>query len=168
MEEVILVDNNDQALGKMEKMEAHIKGTLHRAFSVIIFNSRGEMLLQKRAQTKYHSAGLWTNTCCSHPRPGEPLEAAIHRRLQQEMGIDTGLTFSHKFIYRTELGKDLIEHEYDHVYTGTTDEKPAINIDEVEDWKYAAPDWLKKDMLRNPDIYTHWFKLILADPNFRY
>jgi isopentenyl-diphosphate Delta-isomerase len=168
MEEVIIVNRNDEAVGKMEKMEAHVKGELHRAFSVVIFNSKGELLLQKRASTKYHSAGLWTNTCCSHPRPGEPLENAIHRRLQQEMGIDTELMFSHKFIYRTKLEKDLIEHEYDHVYTGTTDEQPSINLNEVEDWKYAEPAWLRDDMRKNPHAYTHWFKLIMSDPEFHF
>ncbi|HYC86436.1 MAG TPA: isopentenyl-diphosphate Delta-isomerase, partial [Chryseosolibacter sp.] len=146
MDEVIVVDTSDKALGQMEKMQAHISGALHRAFSVFVFNSKGELLLQKRAREKYHSGGLWTNTCCSHPRPGESMEEAIHRRLRQEMGIDTSLSFSHKFIYRTQLERDLIEHEFDHVYTGTSDDQPQINTAEVEAWKYADVEWLRKDM----------------------
>jgi isopentenyl-diphosphate Delta-isomerase len=168
MEEVIVVDSTDKEIGTMEKLEAHVKGTLHRAFSVVVFNSKGEVLLQKRAQSKYHSAGLWTNTCCSHPTPGEKMETAIHRRLKEEMGFDTELTFAYKFIYRTELEKNLIENEYDHVYTGIYNDRPSINKTEVEDWKYASVPWLKKDMKENPDHYTHWFKLIMNDPNFRF
>src|SRR5687768_10210348 len=118
MEEVILVDLLDNPIGTMEKMEAHRKGELHRAFSVLVFNSKGEMLLQKRSKKKYHSGGLWTNSCCSHPLPGEKIEVAASRRLKEEMGIDLMPRFSYKFIYRTDLDNALVEHEYDHVLIG--------------------------------------------------
>jgi isopentenyl-diphosphate Delta-isomerase len=168
MEKVIVVDEQDNDVGAMEKMEAHKQGVLHRAFSVVIFNSKGEMLLQKRASEKYHSGGLWTNACCSHPMPGERIEDAVHRRLREEMGMDTELKFSHKFIYRTLLEKDLIEYELDHVFTGTTDDEPVVNSAEVEDWKYADPDSLKKDMLLNAERYTYWFRLIVSDPKLKF
>ncbi len=163
MEEVILVDQNDNAIGTMEKMEAHQKGLLHRAFSVVIFNSSGEILLQKRAQSKYHSAGLWTNACCSHPLPDESMEEATRRKLKQEMGIDLKAEFAYKFIYHTTLGNELTEHEYDHVFTGIFDGKPVINTNEVEDWKFISPKQLRIDVKLNPENYTYWFKLILAE-----
>jgi isopentenyl-diphosphate Delta-isomerase len=161
MEMVILVDQEDRPIGTMEKMEAHRQGKLHRAFSVLIFNSKGEMLLQKRAQNKYHSAGLWTNACCSHPLPGEKIEDASRRRLREEMGIDIQPRFSHKFIYKTQLEQELIEHEYDHVFIGTFNGEPNINRQEVEDWKFVNFQWLKEDMLRHPQTYTYWFRLIV-------
>ncbi|HTJ47854.1 MAG TPA: isopentenyl-diphosphate Delta-isomerase, partial [Cyclobacteriaceae bacterium] len=117
MEHVILVDERDDAIGTMEKIEAHEKGLLHRAFSILLFNSKGEFLLQKRSKKKYHSGGLWTNTCCSHPLPDEQIEEATRRKLKQEMGIEVKTEFAYKFIYKTNLDKNLIEHEYDHVYT---------------------------------------------------
>jgi isopentenyl-diphosphate delta-isomerase len=161
MEEVILVDSNDNAIGTMEKLEAHHRGVLHRAFSVLLFNDEGKILMQKRSGRKYHSAGLWTNTCCSHPQPGENMENAARRRLQEEMGIDLQPQFAYKFIYKTQLDRDLIEHEYDHDFVGTFNGNPVINHDEVEDWKYVDLDWLRKDMLENPGHYTYWFKLII-------
>lgn len=161
METVILVDVNDNAIGTMEKMEAHYKGVLHRAFSILIFNTKGEMLIQKRADTKYHSAGLWTNACCSHPKPGEPLEVSAKERLKHEMGVDANVAFSHKFIYRTELNDDLVEHELDHVFIGTFDGQPKINPEEVADWKYVNFQDLRKDVQMNPQNYTPWFRLIL-------
>jgi isopentenyl-diphosphate delta-isomerase len=164
MDEVILVDINDNAIGTMEKMEAHHKGVLHRAFSVLLFNAEGKILLQKRARTKYHSAGLWTNTCCSHPHPGEDIEEATRRRLREEMGIDTNTKFAYSFIYKTELGQQLIEHEYDHVFIGTFNGEPQVNKTEVEDWMYADPDWLRDDMKANPANYTYWFRMIMSDP----
>jgi isopentenyl-diphosphate delta-isomerase len=164
MEMVILVDHEDKAIGTMEKMEAHRKGELHRAFSVLVFNSAGEMLLQKRAMHKYHSGGLWTNACCSHPSPGENMEAAARRRLQEEMGIDLRPEFSHKFIYKTALDQNLIEHEYDHVFIGIFNGEPAVNADEVADWKYVNMPWLKADMYKHPEAYTYWFKLIIDHP----
>jgi isopentenyl-diphosphate Delta-isomerase len=161
MEMVILVDENDNPVGTMEKMEAHRKGKLHRAFSILVYNSKGEMLLQKRAQEKYHSGGLWTNACCSHPLPGEKMEDATRRRLREEMGIDLNPKFSYSFIYKTPLAKDLIEHEFDHVYAATFDGEPSINRHEVEDWKFVTMSWLKNDIARNPDSYTYWFKMIV-------
>jgi isopentenyl-diphosphate delta-isomerase len=160
MEQVILVNELDQEIGLMEKMEAHRQGKLHRAFSVLLFNSRGDLLLQKRAQSKYHSGGLWTNTCCSHPRPDETMEDAIRRKLMQEMGIDASPVYSHKFIYKTSLA-DLIENEMDYVYVGQFDGKPVINHEEVEDWKYVNSTALSQDISRHPEKYTHWFKLIM-------
>src|SRR5688572_13790351 len=127
MEQVILVDDNDSEVGVMDKMEAHRKGVLHRAFSILIFNSKGDMLLQKRSSAKYHSAGLWTNACCSHPKPNESLDTAIRRRLLEEMGIDIRSEFAYKFQYRTELDNGLIEHELDYVYVGLFNGEPVIN-----------------------------------------
>jgi isopentenyl-diphosphate Delta-isomerase len=167
MEEVIVVDAHDNELGRMEKMEAHVKGALHRAFSVIIFNSKAEMLLQQRADGKYHSAGLWTNTCCSHPMPGEPMEDAVRRRLREEMGIDAVLHFSHKFIYKVHLESSLIEYELDHVFTGVTDAIPKVNPLEVQAWKYVDVESLKSDLAENPSRYTFWFKIIMNDPAFK-
>lgn len=164
MEHVILVDQHDNALGTMEKMEAHQKGVLHRAFSILLFNSKGEVLLQKRALTKYHSGGLWTNTCCSHPLPGESMEDATQRKLKHEMGIDVSTEFAYKFIYQAPLDKNLIEHEYDHVFIGTFDGVPSINTEEVEAWKYVDLTTLRNDIRKNPEAYTYWFKLIMSHP----
>lgn len=161
MEHVILVDFEDNAMGTMEKMEAHKKGVLHRAFSILLFNGEGKALLQKRSQNKYHSSGLWTNTCCSHPLPGESMEDATRRRLKEEMGIDVQPAFSYSFVYKAQLDKNLIEHELDHVFVGSFNGTPTINKKEVEDWKYVDIDWLKKDIRQNPDDYTVWFKLIM-------
>ena len=161
MEEVVLVDEFDNTIGTMEKMEAHRSGKLHRAFSVILFNSEGEMLLQKRSKKKYHSGGLWTNACCSHPAPGESMEAAARRRLMEEMGIDVQPKFSYKFIYRTNLDQNLIEHELDHVFVGLYNGTPTINKEEVEDWKFVSVSWLKNDVLKNPQEYTYWFRMIV-------
>jgi isopentenyl-diphosphate delta-isomerase len=163
-EEVILVDENDQEVGTMEKMEAHRKGVLHRAFSILLFNSKGQVLLQKRAADKYHSAGQWTNTCCSHPRPGENLDEAVRRRLREEMGIDLQPQFAYRFTYKAKISDDLTEHELDHVFLGSFDGKPIINTHEVQDWKFADLSEIRTDMLRNPDSYTPWFKLIIRHP----
>ncbi len=166
MEHVVLVDENDQEVGTMEKMEAHRKGLLHRAFSVLVFNSLGEVLVQKRASSKYHSAGLWTNTCCSHPKPNEPIRAATARRLREEMGIDANPEFVYKFVYRTALDQDLIEHEVDHVFTATFDGTPKINPHEVQAWKFVNVEELRKDVTLNPENYTYWFKQILEHTHF--
>lgn len=166
MEKVILVDENDAIVGEMEKMEAHRKGLLHRAFSILIFNSNGEMLLQKRSQKKYHSGGLWTNACCSHPLPHENIQHATRRKLNQEMGIDLETEFLYTFIYRVSLDRDLIEHELDHVFIGTFNGPPVINQEEVEDWKYVDIDWLRKDVAVHPEQYTYWFKMILSQNEF--
>jgi isopentenyl-diphosphate delta-isomerase len=164
MEQVILVDENDQEIGTMEKMEAHRKGLLHRAFSILIFNSKGEMLLQQRAAAKYHSGGLWTNACCSHPRPGEAMEDAGRRKLIQEMGFDCDLTYSHKFVYRVDLDNELTEYEWDHVLIGYFDGIPVLNPNEAQAWKFESVDAIKMDASKFPGNYTCWFKLILNQP----
>lgn len=165
-EQVILVDEHDNEIGYAEKMEVHRTGTLHRAFSALIFNKAGEILLQKRAATKYHSAGLWTNTCCSHPRPGEALPDAVRRRLLEEMGIDITPSYAYRFLYRTALDNNLIEHELDHVYTGEFNGTPKVNTQEVSDWKFVPVEHVKADITSNPHDYTHWFKLIVNHPEF--
>lgn len=159
-EKVILVDEQDNALGLMEKMEAHRKGVLHRAFSVFVLNEKGELMLQQRASQKYHSGELWTNTCCSHPRDGETSEEAAHRRLMEEMGFDCDIKKGLEFTYRAELDKGMIEHEYDHLFIGRYDGEPEINHDEVMAWKWMNIDLLSKDIVDNPNNYTEWFKII--------
>jgi isopentenyl-diphosphate Delta-isomerase len=166
MEEVILVDEADNAIGTMEKLEAHRRGKLHRAFSILLFNRNGELLLQKRSKKKYHSGGLWTNTCCSHPLPDESIDQAARRKLMQEMGIDLQTSFAYKFIYTAKLDNDLTEHELDYVYFGQYDHTPNVNPDEVEDWKYIDLPSLKTDMQHHPDRYTEWFKLIVQHEEF--
>lgn len=160
-ERVILVNEKDKKIGTEEKMKAHQEGKLHRAFSVLIFNKKGEMLIQKRAKTKYHSGGLWTNTCCSHPRPKETLKKAVKRRLKEEMGIECkDLKKIFSFIYKVKVG-NLIEHEFDHVFLGKFEGNPKPNKKEVEDWKWISPKELKREMKKNPQKYTPWFKIIL-------
>ncbi|MFA6047467.1 MAG: isopentenyl-diphosphate Delta-isomerase [Parcubacteria group bacterium] len=158
MEKVILVDEKDNSVGEAEKLEAHKKGLLHRAFSIFIFNSKGELLLQKRAKAKYHSGGLWSNTCCSHPAPKKNILDEAHRRLKEEMGIDCELKEIYTFIYKAKLNNDLTEYEYDHVFAGRYDENPKPNSDEVEDWKWVNLDWLAEDIKNNPQNYTYWLK----------
>ena len=159
MEEVILVNEQDQQIGIMEKMAAHIVPRLHRAFSIFIFNSKGEMLLQQRALTKYHSPGLWTNTCCSHPRQGESLENATARRLQEEMGLTCDMHEVFTFIYKAPVGLGLTEHEFDHVFFGVSDTSPIINTDEVASWKYMSLDAIAEEMKTHPELFTEWFKI---------
>ncbi|NJN41416.1 MAG: isopentenyl-diphosphate Delta-isomerase [Flammeovirgaceae bacterium] len=158
---VILVDESDNELSTMPKLEAHEKGLLHRAFSILIFNSKGEILLQQRAETKYHSAGLWTNTCCSHPLPGETNKQAARRKLKQEMGIEVPLNFLYSFIYKTELENNLIEHEFDHVYIGKFNGNPVLNPEEAQDWRWESFNSVIADTKLNPDKYSYWFRLIL-------
>ena len=160
MAEIILVDEKDNQIGTGEKSKIHKEGRLHRAFSILIFNSKGELLLQKRAKTKYHSGGLWTNTCCSHPRVGENLEAAARKRLKEEMGIEAELEEKFSFIYKVKLG-DLTEHEFDHVFSGEFNGKPEINPEEADDWKWMGIQELKKDIKENPENYAFWFKIII-------
>ena len=159
MEHVILVDELDNQTGTAEKLQAHQDGgRLHRAFSVFIFNSRGEMLLQRRASAKYHFGGLWTNTVCSHPQEGESLEQGVRRKLQQEFGFDTEIREVLTFTYRaTDPASDLTEHELDHVFTGIYDGDPSPNPAEVADWKWSAPVTIERDLNENPDRYTPWF-----------
>ena len=160
-ERVILVDANDKEIGTEDKLLAHKLGRLHRAFSILIFNSEHQLLLQKRADSKYHCGGLWTNTCCSHPRPGESIEDAAHRRLIEEMGMDCELKEKFSFKYKAEFDNGLTEHEIDHVLVGKSDEEPVVNPEEVGEYKWADIDELKKDIIQNPDNYTPWFGLIL-------
>lgn len=161
LEEIILVNKNDKEIGTGEKMKVHQDGKLHRAFSIFVFNSKNEMLLQKRARTKYHCGGLWTNTCCSHPRKGELLEEATHRRLQEEMGFDCELKEIDDFIYKAEFNNGLTEHEYDHVFTGKFDSEPNINPEEAEDYKWINLKELKKEIKKNPESFTVWFKIAM-------
>jgi isopentenyl-diphosphate delta-isomerase len=160
---VILVDDNDLPAGKLEKMEAHRKGLLHRAFSIFIFNDRGELMLQQRAISKYHSPGLWTNTCCSHPRIDEDTQAAAHRRLKEEMGFDCDLQEIFSFTYKADVGNGLTEHEFDHVLVGVYNHPPRINRNEVENWKNMAMADIKKDMLDKPEDYTIWFRIAFVE-----
>lgn len=160
IEYVILVDERDNELGVMEKMQAHIEGRLHRAISIVIINSKKELLLQQRAHHKYHSAGLWTNTCCTHPKQGETSEITAHRRLHEEMGMTCELEYKCNFIYQTTLANQLIEHELDYVYVGVCDALPIINPEEVAAYHYASIDDIEKNLKENPQQYTVWFKLI--------
>lgn len=161
MEEfVVLVDQQDQPKGLMEKQEAHLAGLLHRAFSVFVFNSKNELMIQQRAAHKYHSPMLWTNTCCSHPRENETYEQAAHRRLEEEMGFDCELNYKFNFIYKAYLENGLIEHELDHVFVGYCDIEPQLNPKEVMAYQWIAMDDLKNDIITNPDKYTAWFKII--------
>lgn len=163
IEEVILVDVHDNAIGTMEKLEAHEKGMLHRAFSILLVNEKGEMLLQQRALEKYHSPGLWTNACCSHPRPEEATINAATRRLQEELGMSLALTKIFQFTYHAELEDGLIEHEIDHVFLGITNENPIINLTEVMSYKWINLTELKMDIIAHPEKYTAWFNLLMVD-----
>lgn len=158
---VILVDENDNDIGVMEKLQAHQEGLLHRAFSVFIFNDQEELLLQQRAISKYHSGGLWTNTCCSHPRPNETIKDAANRRLFEEMGMSCDLNIKTSFIYKTPFDNGLTEHELDYVLIGHTNQIPTINKEEVESYKWMPILDIKKDILSNPNQYTSWFKIAL-------
>lgn len=159
-EKVILVNENDEQIGLMPKMEAHKKALLHRAFSVFIFNDKNELMLQQRALSKYHSPGLWTNTCCSHQREGETNIEAGKRRLMEEMGFVVDLQDSISFIYKAPFDNGLTEHEYDHVLLGKYNEKPTINPDEVASWKWMPLEEVKADISLHPELYTAWFKVI--------
>ncbi len=158
-EEVILVNELDEPIGKMEKMEAHRKAVLHRAFSVFIFNTKGEMLIQRRALHKYHSGGLWTNACCSHPRPGEETAAAASRRLFEELGFSTPLTKQFSFTYKAEFANGLTEYEYDHVYTGLYEGEIKPNPEEVADYCYKSIQSISESLESHPSKFTEWFKI---------
>lgn len=156
-EHVILVDGEDVPIGVREKQDAHVVGLLHRAFSIFVFDSQGRTLLQRRAFSKYHSGGLWSNTCCSHPRPGESTAAAAQRRLFEEMGFNCPLETAFSFVYRADVGGGLIEHEYDHVFIGTFDGVAAPDPGEVEDWRWVHPRQLEREARVRPDRFTFWF-----------
>ena len=158
-EEVILVNENDEQIGVMEKMEAHQKGLLHRAFSIFIFNEKGEMLLQQRAASKYHSGGKWSNACCSHPRPGEELQAAAERRLREELGFDTTLKKIFEFSYKIEFENGLTENEIDHVFAGQYGGIINLNQDEVQDYRFKSLPEIKHSLQIKPATYSKWFSL---------
>jgi isopentenyl-diphosphate delta-isomerase len=159
-EKVILVNERDEQIGLMPKLEAHEKALLHRAFSVFIFNNKNELMLQQRALNKYHSPGLWTNTCCSHQRDGESNLEAGKRRLMEEMGFVVDLKETISFIYKAPFDNGLTEHEYDHVLLGEYNGEPIINKVEVADWKWMQLEEVKVDIALHPDNYTEWFKVI--------
>jgi isopentenyl-diphosphate delta-isomerase len=164
IEQVVLVDENDQPVGVAEKLRAHQRGgSLHRAFSIFIFNAAGELLLQRRAKSKYHFGGLWTNTCCGHPRPGETIEQAAVRRLQEEMGFKAPLRRAFTFIYKAhDEPSGLTEQEFDHVLSGSYAGEPAPDPAEVEDWRWLSLEKLRDEIGRNPQDYTPWFRIALT------
>jgi isopentenyl-diphosphate delta-isomerase len=164
-ENLILVNEADEAIGTMEKLEAHQKGLLHRAFSVFIFNSKNQLLLHQRNPKKYHSGGLWTNTCCGHPRPEEPTQNAAERRLFEEMGFTVPLQSEFSFIYKAKFSNQLTEYEFDHVFFGSFENEPTPNPDEVSDWKYVDWNNVVNDIDLNPEKYTVWFKICVEKIN---
>ncbi|MBC7931800.1 MAG: isopentenyl-diphosphate Delta-isomerase [Rubrivivax sp.] len=166
-EQVILVDEQDRELGASEKLRAHAEGVLHRAFSVFVFDRAGRLLLQRRASAKYHSGGLWSNTCCGHPRPGEETAAAAHRRLREEMNFDCELRAAFGFVYRAELDNDLVEHEYDHVFVGEFEGSPAPDPSEVEEWKWVSMDDLRRGLRDEPSQYSYWLRTVVEGGEWR-
>lgn len=162
-EQVVLISEDDQILGQMGKMEAHINGILHRAFSVFLFNENGEMLLQRRAADKYHSPNQWTNACCSHPRMGETYKEGANRRLKEELGIETPIEEKFHFIYKANVGGDLIEHERDHVFSGDYNGDFVLDPSEVAEVRYISMENLDKEMEEHPENFTEWFKIILKE-----
>ncbi|HMU76966.1 MAG: isopentenyl-diphosphate Delta-isomerase [Bacteroidetes bacterium] len=162
MEFVILVDEQDREIGEAEKMQTHKLGLLHRAFSVLIYNTKGEMLLQQRAETKYHSGGLWSNACCGHPRPGEKIEDAARRRLKEELGFNCSLKFSFKFIYKASFENSLKEHELDHVFTGIYDSEVLPDKNEVQAYRWVTMENLKNEIIENHSSFSVWFQKIIA------
>lgn len=158
--QVILVDEEDNAIGVEEKLRAHEKGLLHRAFSIFVVNNQDELLIQKRAASKYHSPSLWSNTCCSHPAPEENIEEAARKRLGVEMGFDCSLKWLFSFDYKVQFDNGLIEHEIDHVFLGRYDGAPLTNPAEVEDWKWEGLDEIKKKIEEQPNEFTYWFAYI--------
>jgi isopentenyl-diphosphate Delta-isomerase len=156
-EQVILVDDHDREIGTAEKMQAHIDASLHRAFSVFVFRDSGELLLQRRALNKYHSSGLWSNTCCGHPRPGEITADAARRRLHEEMGLDCALNECFSFIYQQPVGNGLIEFEWDHVFIGWSEAVPEPSLDEVHEWRWQGIEQVKREVNQHPERFTSWF-----------
>lgn len=163
---VILVDNQDNQIGVCEKIKAHQEGKLHRAFSIFIFNSKGELLLQQRAKEKYHSGGLWANTVCSHPTPDRDILDSVEDRMKEEMGFSTEVNELFSFIYKSDYKNGLAEHEYDHVFIGNYDDNPIPNPEEVMNYKWMNIKDLQKDIEKNSNSYTSWFKIILKDKRF--
>ncbi len=161
MEFVVLVDEQDNAIGTMEKQQAHVEGVLHRPFSIFIFNSEKKLLLQKRASSKYHCGGLWTNTCCSHPRENETVLDAANRRLEEEMGMSCNLQSIFSFVYKAEFENGLTEHEFDHVFFGESNSTPTLNLEEVEDFRYVGMEELQIEINENPAHFTPWFLIAL-------
>src|SRR5579884_2636535 len=170
-EDVVLVDRRDRATGAMEKQRAHVLGVLHRAISVIVLRGDGTLVLQRRAWTKYHSPGLWTNTCCTHPRLGEPPIDAAHRRLREEMGMACHLVPAFHFIYSADVGDGLWEHELDHVFVGVSDDEPRLNSDEVAEWSAVSEADVRRGVRERPIAFTTWFRILLheleARPSWR-
>lgn len=166
-EYILTVDEQDRETGYMEKMEVHKKGVLHRAFSVLIFNNEGEVLLQKRAKMKYHSPGLWTNSCCSHQREGETLTEAVKRRIKEELGIMCHIQEIFKFKYLVEFDNGLIEHELDHVFIGLYNGNVFPDEDEVEEIRWVSLDKLNKEMKEHPEEFTYWFKILMKQPEMQ-
>lgn len=161
MEKVILVDKDNRQIGTEEKLLAHKEGKLHRAFSVLIFNKKNQLLIQQRAKEKYHCGGLWSNSCCSHPKIAESLISSAHRKLKQEMGFDCKLKRIFSFIYKIKLDNQLLEHEYDTVLIGKYEKNPKPNYEEVMNYRWMSLKQIKSDILENPKIYTPWFKIII-------
>lgn len=166
-EQLILVDVNDREVGIGEKLEAHIEGRLHRAFSVFVFDGAGRLLLQKRARAKYHSGGLWSNTACGHPRPGEETLAAAHRRLREEMGFDCELREAFGFVYRAEMDGKLVEHEYDHVFVGEFKGTPVPDVSEVEAWRWLSMKELRLVLRESPAEYSYWLRVAINKSEWR-
>lgn len=164
-EKVILVDKDDQKIGEREKIDAHLRGDLHRAFSIFIFNSEGQVLLQKRALGKYHSPGLWANACCGHPRPGEDLIQAAHRRLKEEMGFDCKLSRISSFFYETKFKNGLKENEIDHILIGRFDGTPKINTEEASNYRWSEVSKIEGEIREKPEIFCHWFKIAIKVVN---
>lgn len=162
MNDIILVDENDREIGTGEKMQVHQDGKLHRCFSIFVFNSKNELMLQKRADEKYHSPSLWTNTCCSHPAPGEETLDGAHRRLKEEMGFDTSLKEAFVFTYKANLG-ELTEHEYDHVFVGRYNKEPELNPEEASEWKWISWKELVENIKNCPKEYTYWLKVAVNE-----
>ncbi len=158
---VVLVNNDDEITGSAPKLEAHHTGLLHRAFSVVIYNSKGEILLQQRALEKYHSAGLWSNTCCSHPQPGENIQDSAEQRLYEEMSFRAQLKYAGKFQYRVSLENNMVENEIDYVFTGHYDGPVSPDPDEVAQYKWVSPDLLLRELEAAPHLYTYWLPLVL-------
>ena len=161
--DIVLVNEKDEVLGTMNKLLVHQKGLLHRAFSIIIINDRGQMLIHQRQNNKYHSGGLWSNACCSHPQKDEETIKAAHRRLNEELNMSCSLKPIFSFIYKIELDNDLIEHEFDHVFIGRTNHTPDFNKDEISHVKWIDIDHLREKIKKEPNIFTFWFKLLMID-----